>query len=77
MIWDETKRRSNIADHGLDFVGCEAIWDNFTITREDIRQTYAENAWSHSGYLKLRRWCWCTPNAGEARTSSLYANGKT
>src|SRR5450759_4811666 len=28
--WDETKRRRNIKDHGLDFAGCEAIWDNFT-----------------------------------------------
>ncbi len=40
--WDEPKRRNNIKDHGLDFVGCEAIWDNFTITREDVRQAYAE-----------------------------------
>jgi hypothetical protein len=36
--WNETKRRKNIKDHGFDFVGCEAIWDNFTITREDITQ---------------------------------------
>ena len=28
--------------HGLDFAGCDAIWDNFTITREDIRQAYGE-----------------------------------
>ena len=40
--WDEAKRRQNIENHGLDFVGCEAIWDNFTITREDIRQAYGE-----------------------------------
>ena len=39
---DEAKRRKNIKDHGLDFVGCEAIWDNFTITREDVRQAYGE-----------------------------------
>jgi uncharacterized DUF497 family protein len=40
--WDESKRRKNIKDHGLDFVGCEAIWDGFTITREDVRQAYGE-----------------------------------
>ena len=40
--WDEPKRRSNIADHGLDFEGAEAIWDNFTITREDTREDYGE-----------------------------------
>jgi len=40
--WDEKKRLANIKVHGLDFIGCEAIWDNFTITREDIRQSYRE-----------------------------------
>jgi uncharacterized DUF497 family protein len=40
--WDEPKRRRNLKDHGLDFEGCEAIWDNFTITREDIRRDYGE-----------------------------------
>ncbi len=40
--WDESKRRKNLKNHGLDFVGCEAIWDNFTITREDVRQAYGE-----------------------------------
>jgi uncharacterized DUF497 family protein len=40
--WDESKRQKNIKDHGLDFVGCEAIWDNFTITREDVRRAYGE-----------------------------------
>ena len=40
--WDEPKRRKNIKNHGLNFVGCEAIWDNFTITREDVRRGYHE-----------------------------------
>ena len=40
--WDEPKRRRNIANHGLDFEGAEAIWDNFTITREDKRNDYGE-----------------------------------
>lgn len=40
--WDETKRQQNIKDHGLDFEGADAIWDNFTITREDIREDYGE-----------------------------------
>jgi uncharacterized protein (DUF4415 family) len=33
--WDEAKRRDNLRDHGLDFEGAEAIWDNFTVTREE------------------------------------------
>ena len=40
--WDEPKRRRNIEDHGLDFEGADAIWDNFTITREDTREDYGE-----------------------------------
>ena len=40
--WDEAKRRRNLKDHGFDFEGCEAIWDNFTITREDVRRAYGE-----------------------------------
>lgn len=42
LIWDEPKRRLNIKNHGYDFVGCEAIWDHFTVTREDRRQDYGE-----------------------------------
>lgn len=50
--WDETKRRRNIKDHGLDFAGCEAIWDNFTITREDIRHAYGEKRLVTFGILE-------------------------
>ena len=40
--WDEPKRLKNIETHGLDFLGCNAIWDSFTITREDVREAYGE-----------------------------------
>ena len=40
--WDESKRRRNIKLHGLDFEGADAIWDNFTVSREDIRADYGE-----------------------------------
>ena len=40
--WDESKRGKNIKNHGLDFDGCEAIWDSFTIAREDVRHAYGE-----------------------------------
>jgi uncharacterized protein len=40
--WDEKKRLANIKAHGLDFLGCEAIWDDFTVTREDKRERYPE-----------------------------------
>lgn len=49
--WDESKRRRNIKLHGLDFEGAEAIWDNFTVTREDIRENYAEKRMVTFGLL--------------------------
>ena len=42
LTWDEAKRKQNIKNHGLDFVDCDAIWDDFTVTREDRRQAYGE-----------------------------------
>ena len=42
LTWDEAKRKQNIKNHGLDFVGRDAIWDRFTVTREDKRQNYGE-----------------------------------
>jgi len=49
--WDEAKRQRNIKSHGLDFIGAEAIWDNFTVTREDLRQDYGESRWVTFGLL--------------------------
>ena len=49
--WDEPKRCRNIERHGLDFEGAEAIWDNFTITREDTRETYREKRMVTFGLL--------------------------
>ena len=36
LTWDEPKRKLNIKNHGLDFVAGDAIWDHFTVTREDV-----------------------------------------
>ena len=49
--WDETKRLSNIQDHGLDFVGCEAVFDGPIIAREDDRLDYGEQRVSLLGWL--------------------------
>ena len=49
--WDEPKRHRNIELHGLDFEGAEAIWDNFTITREDRREDYGEKRMVTFGLL--------------------------
>jgi uncharacterized DUF497 family protein len=49
--WDEPKRRRNLKAHGLDFEGAEAIWDNFTVTREDTREDYGEKRMVTFGLL--------------------------
>jgi uncharacterized DUF497 family protein len=49
--WDEFKRRRNIELHCLDFEGADAIWDNFTVTREDIRAHYGEKRMVTFGIL--------------------------
>jgi hypothetical protein len=50
--WTESKRRANIRRHKLDFTGVEAIWDGFTITREDIRERYGEPRYVTFGMLR-------------------------
>ena len=42
VTWDEAKRKLNIKNHGLDFASCDAIWEHFTVTREDKREDYGE-----------------------------------
>ena len=49
--WDEPKRQRSIKVHGLDFVGAEGVWDNFTVTREDLRQDYGVQRWVTFGVL--------------------------
>ena len=51
FTWDEPKRKLNIKNHGLDFVECDAIWDHFTVTREDTRQDYGEERLVYFGLL--------------------------
>jgi uncharacterized protein len=50
--WDKTKRLSNIKDHGLDFEGCEVIFDEFTIVTEDDREAYGEQRLNVVGWFK-------------------------
>lgn len=50
--WDESKRQSNIKLHGMDFLDCDEIWDNFTVAREDLREDYGEKRMVTFGMLK-------------------------
>jgi len=51
VTWDEPKRLSNIKDHGLDFVGCESVFDGPIITREDDRLAHGEQRINLLGLL--------------------------
>ena len=51
IVWDEPKRPRNVAVHQMDFEGVEAIWDNFTVTREDRRADYGERRMVTFGVL--------------------------
>lgn len=42
VTYDEVKREANITKHGFDFIGAEAIFAGFTITREDQSRDYSE-----------------------------------
>ncbi len=49
--WDETKRASNIAKHGIDFEEVRSFdWDTALI-REDTRRNYGERRWVAIGAM--------------------------
>jgi len=50
--WDERKHQLNIKDHGLDFLGCEAIFDGQVFVYEDKRESYGELRLVAIGWLK-------------------------
>ena len=49
--WDETKRRSNLKAHGLDFTEVESIFEGTTATIEDDRFAYGEQRFRTIGWL--------------------------
>ena len=51
ITWDENKRQRNIREHGLDFAGCDAVFDNPVTTEEDTRLHYSEQRVNLLGFL--------------------------
>ena len=49
--WDERKRQSNLKDHGLDFLGCEVVFDGPVVTWDDDRVAYGELRINLLGWL--------------------------
>jgi uncharacterized protein len=52
--WDEHKRRSNLAKHGIDFVDCEEVFDRPVVTMCDDRVDYGEERFVTLGLLADR-----------------------
>ena len=49
--WDEAKRQSNLKAHGLDFAGCEAVFDGPVVAWDDDRLAYGELRINLLGWL--------------------------
>jgi len=49
--WDEQKRRSNLKNHGLDFVDAPRVFEGPTFTFEDDRFAYGEQRFVTLGFL--------------------------
>jgi uncharacterized protein len=49
--WDDIKRQSNIKQHALDFLGCEAVFDGPVVTWDDDREAYGELRINLLGWL--------------------------
>jgi uncharacterized DUF497 family protein len=52
--WDETKRKSNIKKHGIDFIDAPMIFSDYTLTIEDDRYDYGEERFDTLGILDGR-----------------------
>jgi uncharacterized DUF497 family protein len=52
--WDEAKRKSNLRNHGIDFVGIEQVFNGETVTILDARFDYGEERFVTFGLLDGR-----------------------
>ena len=52
--WDEAKRKSNLRNHGIDFVGIEQVFEGATVTILDDRFDYGEQRFVTFGLLEGR-----------------------
>jgi uncharacterized protein (DUF4415 family) len=51
FTWDEGKRRSNLKDHGFDFLDALRVFEGLTFTLEDDRFDYGEQRFVTLGFL--------------------------
>lgn len=51
FVWDEEKRESNLAKHGLDLADAWLVFESPYLERLDQRQNYGEDRWTLLGML--------------------------
>ena len=51
LEWDEDKRLSNLQKHKIDFLDATEVFDDYTITFEDDRESYGEQRFVTFGRL--------------------------
>ena len=54
LSWDEAKRLATLEERGLDFADAEELFDEGTITSEDIRHDYGEQRYISVGCIRKR-----------------------
>jgi uncharacterized DUF497 family protein len=50
FVWDETKNRANISNHGIAFEDAVAMFDFPMLTGVDKREDYGEQRWGVSDF---------------------------
>jgi uncharacterized DUF497 family protein len=51
FTWSEAKQRTNLTDHGLDFLDAPRVFEGPTFTFEDDRFAYGEQRFVTLGFL--------------------------
>lgn len=52
FVWDEAKRETNLAKHGLDFEDAWKVFEGPRLERLDCRQDYGEDRWAALGMIE-------------------------
>jgi len=52
LTWDETKRKTNLMQHGFDFADAKEVFVGVTFTFEDDRFAYGEQRFITIGNLR-------------------------
>jgi uncharacterized DUF497 family protein len=76
--WDERKRASNLAKHGVDFRRMEALFESRLVEIEDDRQDYGETRFTVFGEIEGRVYAVVYTWRGSNRRiiSARRANGR-